>query len=374
MNIEINKFFLKVITNSLETAQTNFLGEKVDNSFNVYRESGYHSTMPLPRRTAAEVLLRYFKEEEEVVRLFTIMLHNEGSRFYNATLHIWGRDEFIRLLKRYKWIFDPFLIRFFLDPFYESEINFLKEIRVIDLRSSIDVKNITKGIEKISSRMGIKDLEWRITLRLYDLEPEIGELIRKILAMLLTRQNLQEFSGELYVCLKELAINASKANYKILFDRHVTRKQGVTPDKDYMHFLRLFKSEIEHNGNKRLLELARIKDKFITIIFQSTIDSIGVWVTNSDNISVIEKQQIVNKIGKSQVQFYNTSSPFDEEYAEGAGFGLTLILSILRNYSRDEEPLKVVFYPDFIKIGFILQRSELEKKDESAAENGAKAE
>ncbi|MBN2161055.1 MAG: hypothetical protein JW807_16835 [Spirochaetes bacterium] len=366
MNIEINKFFLKVITNSLETAQMNFLGEKIDSSFNVYSESGFHSNMPLPRRVAAEVLIRYFKDEEDIVRLFTIMLHNEGARFYNATLHIWGRDEFIRLLKRYKWIFDPYLIRFFLDPFYEHEINFLKEVRVIDLRSNNEIKNIIKGIEKISSKMGIKDLEWRITLRLYDLEPDTGELIRKILGLLLARQNLQDFSGELYVCLKELAINASKANYKILFDRHVTRKQGVTPDKDYIHFLRLFKSEIEHNGNKRLFELAKIKDKYITIIFQSTIDTIGVWVTNSDNISLIEKQQILNKIGKSEVQFYKSTSPFDEEYAEGAGFGLTLILSVLRNYSRDEEPLKVVFYPDFIKIGFILHRSELKKKDEAA--------
>ena len=362
MNVEINHFFLKVLTNSLDTPQTNFLGEQLDSNFNVYKESGFYSNTPLPRKTAADVLLRYFKSDDEMVRLFTIMLRNEGTRFYNSTLNIWGKEEFINILKRYKWIYDPDLARFFLDPFFEHEINFLKGLRIIDLRSEVPIKKIIKGIEKASAKLSVQDIEWRITLRLYDLESEIGELIRKIIDLLLTRQNLQAFTQELYVCLKELAINASKANYKLLFEKYVTRRQGVSTDKDYFHFLRLFKGEIEQYGNRRLIELAREKDRFINITFQSTRDSIAMWVTNNDNISVIEKQEILKKIGKGEFQFYIPDDD-DSDYAEGAGFGLNLILSILRTYSKDQEPLKVVFYPDFIKIGFELFRSELSEEN-----------
>lgn len=370
MNVEINKFFQKVLTNSLETGQTNYLGAMLDPTFNVYTESGFYTNAPLPRKTAAEVLIGYFEDEELIVRLFNIMLLNEGRRFYNAVFHIWGRDEFLRLLQRYKWIYDPVLVRLTRDPFYEREINFLKELRIIDLRNEIPVKSIIKEIEKASSKMSIKDLEWRIALRLYDLDADSGELIRKILVMLLSRQNLQEFMHEIYVCLKELAINASKANYKILFEKFVARRHGVSPDKDYVRFLKMFKDEIEQNGNRRLLELARQKDQFITLTFQSTIDSIEVWVSNSQNISLIEKQQILKKLMKSDLP-YKKEVDEDDEYVEGAGFGLNLILSILRSSSKDPEPLKVIFYPDFIKIGFELLRSDLHEKSRRLAAEAA---
>ncbi|MBN1496491.1 MAG: hypothetical protein JXA07_06965 [Spirochaetes bacterium] len=360
-NIEITKFFQKMLNNSLETAQANLLGSMLDPSFNIYTVSGFHANAPLPRKTAAEVLTRYFTEEEQIVRLFNIMLLYEGQRFYNATLHIWGRDEFLRLLRRYKWIYDPTLVRITRDPFYEREINFLKEIRVIDLREETSIKSIIRGIEKASAKMSVKDLEWRITLRLYDLDTDSGELIRKILLMLLSRQNLQGFMHEIYVCLKELAVNATKANYKILFEKFVARRQGISPDEDYVRFLKLFKDEIEQNGNRRLLELARQRDKYITITFQSTIDSIEVWVSNSQNISFIEKQQILKKITKSDTEFKKETDD-DDEYIEGAGFGLNLILNILRSSSSDPEPLKVIFYPDFIKIGFELLRADLHEK------------
>ena len=52
----------------------------------------------------------------------------------------------------------------------------------------------------------------------------------------------------------------------------------------------------------------------------------------------------------------------EEEYEEGAGLGLTIIMSVLNKYSNDKVPLKVIFYPDFIKIGFSLDRVNLEEE------------
>jgi hypothetical protein len=370
MNIDINHLFLKVLTNSLDTGQTNYLGERLDPRFNVYRVSGFNDNAPLPRRTAAEVLINYFKSEDNIVRLFTVMLENEGKRFYNAVLKVWGKQDFINLLLKNKWIYDPEINRFLLDPFYEHEINFLKKIRILDLRHEADIPAIIKEIKKASATLSVRDLEWRITIRLYDMESQTGELIRKILDMLLARQNLQEYTHELYACLKELAINASKANYKILFEKYVARPQKVTQEKDYSHFLRMFQEEIEKNGNRRLIELARQEDRFINITFQSSFDSVAIWVTNSQNISLIEKQALLKKLKKGEFKNRDTFGE-EPEYAEGAGFGLNLILSILKHYSNNEEPLKVVFYSDFIKIGFELTRAELTAKIVKPPEAGA---
>lgn len=361
MNVEIYKFFYKVVTNSLSTQQVNYLGGKINRNFDLTREAGFSSSIPVPRQTAAQTLLDHFKSDQEIVDLFTYMLDNEGERFYNRELVIWGRDEFIALLKKNKWIYDQELKRFLLDPFYEHEINFLKKIRILDLRHEVDVADIINQITDISKKMGIKDLEWRVSMRLYDFESRTGELIRKIIGLLLTRQNLQIFTSDLFVCLKELAINASKANYKLLYNKHVTAPQGITSDKNYTEFLERFRNEIDENGNKNLMELARKEDKYINITFQSTMDAIEIWVTNNQGVSAIEKHQIMKRLGSAPSRadsFFNN----DDDLVEGAGMGINLILKILHNYSKNPNPLKVIFYPNSLKIGFQLTRDELKAK------------
>lgn len=353
----INKAFHKILINTLNTQQIDYLGRIFDPLFDLYRVSGFRQSMPIPRQTAADTLLYFCQEDEDIVRLFSILLRFEGEHFYNRNLAIWGKDEFINLLKLNKWIYDPELKQFFLDPFYEHEINFMKKIRIIDLRDEVDVKEIIDEITAISKKMGIKDLEWRIAMRLYDLEPQSAELIRRIIDLLLARQNLQMFTGEMFFCLKELAINAGKANYKLLFDKYITSKQGITAEKNYIKFLELFRLEIQENGNSNLLELARKDDRHYTITFQSSKESIEIWVTNDQNVTYIEKEQILKKINPERLDNDNFVS--DDENTEGAGLGLSLVINLLKNYSGDVHPLKVVFYPDFIKIGFELKRSDL---------------
>ncbi len=354
----MKNLFKNIIINSLSTQQVNYLGTLYDSNFDLYRESGFSQSTPIPRQTAADVLTSRFDKEEDMVRLFSILLRYEGERFYNRPLVIWGKEDFGVLLKLKKWVYDRDLKMFFRDPFYEHEINFLKKVQVIDLRSDIDIKELISEITAISKKMSIQDLEWRITVRLFDLEPKVGELIRKIMDLLLSRQNLQAFVGELFFCFKELAINASKANYKILFQKYVTEEKGITSEVHYKKFLELFREEIEENGNSNLLEWAKNDNRFYSITFQSSLDSIEIWVTNTQNCTMIEKEQIVKKLAPDLLDSDNFFDD-DDENTEGAGLGLTMILSVLKKYSTDKNPLKVVFYSEFIKIGFELNREEI---------------
>jgi hypothetical protein len=367
MTLEIRNLFYKVLNNSLSPQQINFLGESLDVNFNLYSESGFSQSIPIPRQTAVQTLLNYFNDDDQIVDLFEFMLLHEGERFYNRELAVWGRDEFIALLQKYKWIFDSEVTRFFLDPFYEHEINFLKKVRVIDLRQNLPVSVIVNEITEISKKMGIHDLEWRISLRLYDLDSKSGELIRKIISLLLTRQNLQMFAMDMYACLKELAVNATKANYKLLFEKFITRPQGLVSEKNYTEFLEKFKGEIAAHGKKNLVELAKKDDRYIGITFQSTKDDIEIWVMNNQAVSAIEKKQILHKLGMSGTKvdsFFDN----DDTLTEGAGFGINLTIKILKTYSRERHPLKVIFYPDSLKIGFSLKRSELAEKLPEAEE------
>ncbi|OQA62639.1 MAG: hypothetical protein BWY38_03279 [Ignavibacteria bacterium ADurb.Bin266] len=212
--------------------------------------------------------------------------------------------------------------------------------------------------------MSIKDLEWRIAMRLYDLDPQSAELIRRILDLLLARQNLQLYTGEMFFCLKELAINAGKANYKLLFDKYITSKKGITAERNYSKFLEMFRLEIEENGNTNLLALAKKDDRHFTITFQSSNEAIEIWVTNDQNVTYIEKEQILKKINPERLD-NDSFITDDDDNTEGAGLGLSLVINLLKNYSGEEHPLKVVFYPDFIKIGFELKRTDLLSKKPS---------
>jgi hypothetical protein len=360
MNREIKKAFFEVVVNSLTSQQVNFLGEQIDKRFSLKSVSGFGESMPVPRKTAAQVLVDHFTDENDIIAMFTFMIVNEGQRFYNRELVIWGKEDFIALTRKHKWIYDPGLVHFLRDPFYEREINLLKKIRIIDLRQDFPYDEIIAEIARSSRRMGIRDLEWRIAIRLYDIEKKSGELIKNIIEMLLVRQSLQQFHGEIFICLRELATNASKAGYKKLFEKYHTVPAGITAESNYPEFLRRFKDEVSENGNDRLLDLARRDDLYYTITFQSTMDSIEVWVTNNQCITLLEKRQLLKKMGMQ----HSWESGFDgdvDDLAEGAGLGIMLIQRVLGSLSTRKRSLSVVFYPDMMKIGFQLDRANLQR-------------
>ncbi|MCL2154425.1 MAG: hypothetical protein FWH53_02035 [Leptospirales bacterium] len=356
MLTRIKETFKEILINSLNTQQINYLGTLSDHSFDLYRESGFTATAQMQEQTAVDILLDYFKDDNDIVRLFSIMLRHEGEHFHNNDLAISDRDEFISLIKHDRWVYDRDLKVFLYDHFYERDINFFKNIQTIDLRYDIDINKLIDTITSESKSMSAQDIEWNITMRLYDLETHIEEPIKIIIDLLLSQKDLQSIRREIFFCLKELAINASKANYKLLFEKYFAPQLGVHPDEDYNKFLELFKDEIAKNGNKKFLELAKRDDQFYTITFQSTVDSIKIWVTNAQNVTLIEKAQILKNIYPKN---------FDEDYfsnddinKEGAGLGLNLITNILKQYTRDPNPLKGVFYDDFIRMGFVLKYSE----------------
>ncbi|MCL1865520.1 MAG: hypothetical protein FWF73_06895 [Spirochaetes bacterium] len=352
MFVDMRKTFKEILINSLNTQQMNYLGTLSDSSFDIYSKSGCTPTTPIQEQTAADILLDHFKDDDDIIRLFSIMLRNEGEHFHNNDLTIWGRDDFISFLKRDKWIYDQDLKVFLHDPFAERETNFFKDIQTIDLRYDIDIDKQIDTISTASTEMSTQDAEWSITAKLYDLDAHIEESVKKIIDLLLSQQ-LQPLKRVVFFCLKELAINAGKANYKLLFEKYFASKLGVLPNEDYNTFLELFKEEISKNGNKNLLELAKKDDQYYTITFQSTVDSIKIWVTNTRHITLIEKARILKKI--SPENFDDDYFFYDDINKEGAGLGLNLIINILRQYTSDPHPLKGVFYDDFIKMGFELK-------------------
>ena len=85
---EIKKAFLDIVTLSLTPRQVEHIAQELDGNFNIYRESGFKESLPIPRQAAAETLLHYFNREEDIINLFMIMLTHENKKLRENILKI----------------------------------------------------------------------------------------------------------------------------------------------------------------------------------------------------------------------------------------------------------------------------------------------
>lgn len=357
---EIRRAFLKLMADSMTPRQIEYIAKELNNNFNLHKECDISTSMAIPSQTAAEAVIHFFRREDDILSLFASMLNYENKKLKEHILIIHKRNHFIKILKKHKWVYDEYTKRFHRDPFYEHEINLLKSLRIIDLRNKIPYKRIISEIDQGAKNLGDKNLNWKITIRLFELNDSSEELINKIIEMLLKNQNLERHTNDLFFCLKELASNASKGNYKVVFEKNMAPSLGLNPDKDYKKFIDTFNEKFK-NTNDELINLVKKNNIFFNIFMQSTVDSIAIWVANYTIISEIEKKRIYKKLNITPEELLGQFEKPDK-YSEGAGMGINLVKEVLNNLTTEKEPIKLFFYPDYFKIGFVLKRAELEKK------------
>ncbi|MBI3395997.1 MAG: hypothetical protein HY042_09190 [Spirochaetia bacterium] len=334
MNKDIRKLFADVVGVSLNSDQINVIAQQMEPTFDIRRESGFGNTIAIPG------------------------LDREGKFLYDSNCKIVYKEDMIHMLGKNKWIFDPDTKRFFRDPFHAEQLNFLKAIELIDLRKSLDVSLISTKLKEEAVRLKLEDLNWQITVRTYRLGRETAALLQDVITLLLSKQELGGLVSPFYSCLNELAINASKATYKVLFEKYVTRAHGVDPVMDYDRFMQMFRTEVEENADENLARMAQADDKYFDIQFKSTDNTVSCWTTNYTTISRPEKLRFMQRL-KFPIFGEEMIDASEDPHREGAGLGINLVLAILAKFSSDKQPLKPVFYPDRTKVGFVLKRTEL---------------
>jgi hypothetical protein len=299
--------------------------------------------MPIPRKIVAESVLRYFRSEREIVELFTIMMQNEGLKKGGSILEVRGKEVFIKLLDKFQWIFDRELGIFYQDPFISDSINVLESIQLIDLRNPKGLDKILETIKNNSESFQLKELEWQITLRLYHLDRAIESIVKNILELLLGRLDLEEQSFDIFITIKELATNASKANFKQVFEKYITSQSQINSKDNYIQFLTLFKEEIAENGAANLLQYAQQEDLYFDIKFKSSKNLINLWIQNYIPISTIEKKNLLSKL---KINFFGEQAiSIDDELAEGAGLGLSMVLMALGKIVPQKGIIETVIKP-----------------------------
>ena len=185
----------------------------------------------------------------------------------------------------------------------------------------------------------------RIRILAYSVSDYVERRMKEVLELIFFKYNRPDMIPPVYTCLKELVINAVKANFKSIYFEGYSSKNDSESIIDYELALKLFKLELSRENARHLERLARKHDLRAEISIQTDGKELQIIVTNPVEMSEREKQTVEYKLECASryhdiTEYFaeNDEDPDKESEDEGAGLGLILISMMLRNLgatSRD---------------------------------------
>jgi hypothetical protein len=178
----------------------------------------------------------------------------------------------------------------------------------------------------------------------YSISDDVEAQIRNALRDILTPRHLNDLLAPIYTCVKELMINAIKANFKnIYFENYVpvSNYQNVIA---YETALQLFQIEMSRENAKHFGDIAREDNIKVEIEIWTADDMLHVLVTNP----VVMTETEFNKVKQKLKDADNCRDLADyfmkhihDPYREGAGLGLILIMMVLKSLQAPKDSLMI---------------------------------
>jgi putative nucleotidyltransferase with HDIG domain len=178
-----------------------------------------------------------------------------------------------------------------------------------------------------------------LSFRLTSLPHESHALLDRILEVYLVELGQEKILEPLSYCLKELIINAQKANTKRLY----FEKKGldITKESDYDTGLRTFRTETNEHIEE-WLGLLKERGLYISVTFHTTGGSLAISVRNNAELTPREESRIYDKITRARAfqSFVEAlAQPIDP--TEGAGLGILILLQFLKRIGLGEEAFSI---------------------------------
>jgi putative nucleotidyltransferase with HDIG domain len=179
--------------------------------------------------------------------------------------------------------------------------------------------------------------------------PSDGEFhfINSFFARILNRMDRIFLLETLVSIVRELVLNASKANYKRIFYKR--RGLDVNQPDDYRRGMELFRNIIR---NPQIIKKeTRESDYRIDIGVRKTATSLIISIQNNCAPSEEEMQRILTRVEKAK-SINDFTAAYDTVFdtSEGAGLGIVLIYLLLKNAGIDHSMLSMKPGKDFLEF------------------------
>ncbi len=195
---------------------------------------------------------------------------------------------------------------------------------------SVDVSKIKKAVLS-----GIP-----LTITTYTLPHEIEVYIEQVLESFLKEVGQEKLKDYLSYCVRELAVNAKKANTKRVY--FMERGLDLASPEDYKAGMENFKSDTLENI-AHYLQLQKEKGLYIKLVFQVKGQIINLEIRNNVAITKTELIRIHDKLARSR-QYNSLEEALTQvlDDSEGAGLGLVILVLMLKKVGLDEDCFDIV--------------------------------
>lgn len=178
-----------------------------------------------------------------------------------------------------------------------------------------------------------------LTFRLTSLPHESHGLLDRILEIYLIELGQERILEPLSFCLRELIINAQKANTKRLYFEE--KGLDIARDADYQKGMAGFRRELTGRVEHWLQQL-RMRKLFISVTFQTSRGNLAILVRNSAEITAHEQSRIYDRIARARAHHSFVEAlagPLDS--VEGAGLGILILMEFLKRIGLGEEAFSI---------------------------------
>lgn len=180
-----------------------------------------------------------------------------------------------------------------------------------------------------------------IRLVSYAMSRDVEKKMHSVISGILSKYAREDLQGLVYTCLKELAINGTKANLKrIYFEEHGYDLQDEAEyEAGVREYRKIFSEADALIYGKKAFE----KGLFVRISFIHDETGLRFEVMNNTAMTVQEERRLRDKLSKimkydNMIEFYSENA----DSTEGAGMGLALITTMLRSQNIDPNSFRIL--------------------------------
>jgi len=178
-----------------------------------------------------------------------------------------------------------------------------------------------------------------LSIKTYTLPHETEMYLEEILGIFLKEMGRDALKDPLSYCLRELAVNAKKANTKrVYFDE---KSLDLLNDLQYTEGMKAFKQDTLNNI-QHYLEKQKEAGLYIKVIFHNSGQVLNLSICNNSEITKKEQIRVFDRIARSRA--YDSleealTTVLDD--SEGAGLGIVILILMLRKIGLDEDAFDI---------------------------------
>lgn len=180
-----------------------------------------------------------------------------------------------------------------------------------------------------------------VTIKLYAIPHDIELYLERILEAFLIELGQEKLKDRLAYCMREIALNAQKANTKRVYFKE--KGLDINNPEDYTLGMQHFKEETAENI-KYYLQKQKEHGYYIKIVLQKKGNNFYIIVKNNVEITKTEQIRVFDRIARARA--FNSvedapSSLIDN--SEGAGLGIIIIVLMLKKIGLSEDCFDIDF-------------------------------